>query len=101
MWARVVARRGRAPSRPLLAAVLLVVGLLLVQIVLGIPLWVEAGVPGMNLRAPAHAGGPVVALIIALGLVADGERRSAGHQALAMLAIAGAALLSFAVRLVV
>ena len=101
LWALAAARGGAVPSRPLTAGVLLAIGLLLVQILLGIPRWVQAGIPGMSVRGVVHVGGPIVALIVALGLIVGEARTSAGRQAMAMLVIAGVALLSFAVRLLV
>ncbi len=101
LWALVVARRRVPASRLLTAGLLLAMGLLLVQIVLGMSLWVQAGVPGVSLRGLVHGGGPVVALIVALGLVAGEAWGSAGRGAAAMLVIAALSLLSFAVRLLI
>jgi hypothetical protein len=101
LWALGMARRGAGAERPLTVAVLVMVGLFLVEVLLGMELWLRSGIPGVSLRGLVHAGGPIAALIVALGLVAGEGRRTPGRYALAMLAIAGLALLSFAVRLLV
>lgn len=103
LWALVLARRTDAPPRPLTVSVFAVIGLLFVHILLSIPVWSQADtfIPGLGIRTLLHAGGPVAALIVALGLSAGPTGPSASRQAGAMLVIVGAALLSYAVPLLV
>jgi hypothetical protein len=101
LWALLAARRREAAATSLTAGALVVCGVLVLQVLLGMALVYGARLPGTSLRLLVHAGAPVVALIVALGLVAGGGRRTARTHALAMLAIVGAALVSLAVRVLV
>lgn len=101
LWALLAMRRGGPAPRSLTIGVLLTVGLLLIQILLGMERWVDVGVPGMSLRGFVHTGGPIVALIVSLGLIVGEAMRSPGRYAIAMLLIAATALLSHAVRLLI
>jgi cytochrome bd-type quinol oxidase subunit 1 len=98
-WALVVARRGGGAPVPrlLTVAVALGVAVLLVQVLLGLDLWMRGGRPAAPPWGEVHLAGPVVALIVALGLLGGDGPRTAGRHAIASLVIGAVALVSYAI----
>lgn len=97
------ARRHASPSRPLVLLWWLGWGLLILEFLGGLALWLGSDLPGVVRQSPlgriqfyVHSGAPLVAIILAAGLMSgDGVRRSAARYAIGALVMALLAALNF------
>jgi hypothetical protein len=99
VWMLLAARRGAdAPaSRLMTAGVLLGAAVLFIQILLGLDLWQRGARPAMPPWGELHLAGPLIAIIVTLGLVGGEGQRTPKRYAIASLLTVALALVSYAI----